>query len=52
MREIRQSGSEGGEVMSLPDPYNFRWLALNLGQNPRKPSPKQRALRHLFGFVD
>ena len=21
MREIRQSGSEGGEVMSLPDPY-------------------------------
>jgi hypothetical protein len=24
MREIRQSGSEGGEVMSLPDPYQSR----------------------------
>ena len=31
MREIRQSGSEGGEVMSLSDPYNKRSIRAKLG---------------------
>jgi hypothetical protein len=27
MREIRLYGSEGGEVMSLPDPYHFALIS-------------------------
>lgn len=37
MREIRQSGSEGGEVMSLPDPYSLvtratQWFQIFAGR--------------------
>jgi hypothetical protein len=33
MREIRLYGSEGGEVMSLPDPYHLDLSLLKSKQN-------------------